>query len=301
MPGPPPPRANALRGLRTALVVLLAVAGLFAVLAAIQLFHRASLVDDFDQGFGSLREIDDADSTVAGLAGFLILLVIATGVVWIVWQARHSTNAGLLGRRGGLGVGWAIGGWFVPLGNFVLPVAELHQSSKPSDPAFDPNVPNSGRADTLVVPWGIVWGLGWALFWYGRVTRPSDDEIIFGDRSLGDFATADRVSGIAGLCIAAAAVFAIAVVVRLSARQEEKLKTAIRPGYPTPGGYPPQGYAPQGYAPQPQGYAPPASAYPPPVAPPPTYPPPPANPQAPPPYQPPPPSAPPPPPPPTGG
>jgi hypothetical protein len=129
MPGPPPPRANALRGLRTALIVLLAIAGLFAILAGFQLFHRASLVDDFEQGLGSVREIDDADKSVAGLVGFLILSVVATGIVWIVWQARHSTNAALLGRRAGLGVGWAIGGWFVPLGNFVLPVAELHQSS----------------------------------------------------------------------------------------------------------------------------------------------------------------------------
>ena len=45
----------------------------------------------------------------------------AIGVVFIIWQFRHAKNAQVLGARGGLGPGWAIGGWFIPLANYVLP------------------------------------------------------------------------------------------------------------------------------------------------------------------------------------
>ncbi len=68
---------------------------------------------------------------------------------FIVWQFRHAKNARALGERGGLGPGWAIGGWFVPLANFVLPGVQIHQSSRMSDSAAagEPDAKGKGAAD----------------------------------------------------------------------------------------------------------------------------------------------------------
>ncbi len=54
-------------------------------------------------------------------------------MVFIIWQFRHAKNAQVLGAYGGLGPGWAIGGWFVPFANYVLPAMQMHQSSRASD------------------------------------------------------------------------------------------------------------------------------------------------------------------------
>ena len=49
------------------------------------------------------------------------VLVIATGVAFLVWFSRAYRNLDALDLPRRYGTGWAIGGWFVPFLNFARP------------------------------------------------------------------------------------------------------------------------------------------------------------------------------------
>src|ERR671910_436204 len=116
---------RSIRGLATALTVLLCVIAAIELIAAMTLFYRSSLL--FDAAEGDLPGASEADAVDAGVAGSVVLhalLALATGVVFIVWQYRHAKNAEILGQSGGLRAGWAIGGLVLPLPHLVL--AAIH-------------------------------------------------------------------------------------------------------------------------------------------------------------------------------
>jgi hypothetical protein len=283
----PTAQVKPLKGLATAVEVLLAVTGLAAVGAAIAFFHRASLVNDFT-GFGgvSVQDVSDADSQVSGFGGFLSLCLIATMVLWIIWQFRHAKNAEALRGNYGLAPGWAIGGWFVPIAWWVLPQLQLFQAAKASDPDLPAGQPAaSGRAPGSVTAWWVSFDLAWILFWSASVLRPSKNDFDF---DLDRFVRADRVQGFACLLWIVAAVIAILMVRALSDRQMRAAASAApyQQGYQQPYQQP---YPPQQHWQQPPPQQPPQTWAPPPPNQ--TWQPPPPN-Q---PWQPPPPAAPPPP------
>ncbi|MEY2449532.1 MAG: hypothetical protein QOH79_3008 [Acidimicrobiaceae bacterium] len=280
---------KSLKGLSTAVVVLLAVTGLAALWAAFALFHRASVVNDFT-GFGgvSFQDLEDADSQVSGSVGLLQFGILATAVLWMIWQFRFAKNAQALRGNYGLAPGWAIGGWFIPLGNLVLPQLQLFQAAKASDPDLPAGqAAASGRAPATVPAWWVAYDLAAVLFAIGAVMRPNKSDFDF---DLDRYVRADRVSALSCLVYAVAAVIAIVMVRALSDRQMRAAASAApsQQGYQQPyqQGYQ-QPYPPQ--QPPQQPWQPPPAA-PPPQAPPQTWAPPPPN-Q---PWQPPPPQAPPP-------
>jgi hypothetical protein len=259
----PTAQVKPLKGLVMAVVVLLAVTGLAAMWATGALFHRASVVNDFT-GFGgvSVKDVSDADSQVNGAVGFLQFSILATGVLWIIWQFRFAKNAQVLRGNYGLAPGWAIGGWFVPLGNLVLPQLQLLQAAKASDPDLPPgHPPGSGRAPSTVAAWWVAYDLGGALFAIGAVMRPNKNDFDF---DLDRFVRADRVSAFACLIYIAAAVIAIVMVRALSERQMRAAASAApyQPGYqqPPPGQWqqpPPQQWQQPAAPPPPQTWQPP--------------------------------------------
>jgi hypothetical protein len=276
----PAGQPKSLKGLSTATMILLAVAGLAAIYGAIALFHRASVVDDFTSfGGASIQDVKDADDGAAASFGLFVVALIAAGVVWIIWQFRHAKNAELLRGNYGLPSGWAIGGWFIPLGNYVLPQLQLFQAAKASDPDLPPGQPASaGRSPSSIVSWWIVTDLAWLLFGVGRTIRPSNDELNFGN--LDRFVRADRLGGFSFLLFIAGAVLAIHVVKSLTERQTLAL-SRYTPSVPPPAYQPapPPPYQQQWQqpaAPPPPYAAPPPYSGPPPAAPPPFAPPPPA-------------------------
>ena len=278
------------RGLATALTIVLAITSLTGIFVAIAFFHRASLVDDTNRVFFNLNEVNDADSTVSGAVAFFMLGLLATGVLWIIWHFRYAKNAELLRGKTGLPSGWAIGGWFVPFGNFVLPQLQLLQAARASDPDLPQGQPaTSGRAPSAIVPWWILFDLAWFFFFFGRGTRPNDNELV-SLSELDKFVRADRISGVAALLFLAAGMVGILVVRSCTERQTRAL-ASFTPQGPAAAQPPPQWQPPQWQQPPP----PPATQWPPP-APPPPAPPPPAPPPPPPPQQWPPPPPPPPPP-----
>ncbi|TRV75061.1 DUF4328 domain-containing protein [Streptomyces sp. 130] len=125
---PSPFRLDELRspvGLAKAVCVLLgavAVADVLAIAAGVH--SRMLLADGLDGGFFS---VDDDDLTLADnlyrTAGALQMLTfLATSVVFLVWLRRVRRNAQLFDPYAhAMQPGWAIGAWFVPIGNLWLP------------------------------------------------------------------------------------------------------------------------------------------------------------------------------------
>lgn len=111
-------------GLGTALTILL---GLDAALAALDtgaLAWRNSIINSLlgDRLSVDRSTVDDSDNLVGAASGFLIIGVLGTIVVFICWFWAARSNAELYApNSGGMSIGWAIGGWFIPLANWVIP------------------------------------------------------------------------------------------------------------------------------------------------------------------------------------
>ena len=279
----PTPQVQATKGLATALSLLLALTSLAAIFVVYAFFHRASIVDDLSGA--TYRDVHDADSTVGGAVALFGIALLGTGVVWIIWQFRHAKNAETLRGNLGLQSGWAIGGWFVPFGNFVLPQLQLYQAASASDPDLPQGQPASaGRGPSMIVGWWVLFDLAWLFFLFGRGTRPGDSEL----RSFGDldkFVRADRISGVSAVLWVATGIVAILVVRACTKRQARALAGFTPQPPPAMQWQPPPPPQQQWQAPPPP--APPQWQPPPPPAPPTAppsqpWPPPPAPPTAPP-------------------
>jgi hypothetical protein len=224
----PPPGSGrrSLRGLATALTVLLCIIAAVELIAAIILFYRSSLLFDAADGdFPGSSEADAVDAGVAASVVLHILLALAIGVVFIVWQYRHAKNAENLGQSGGLGAGWAIGGWFVPFANLVLPAVQIFRSGQVSDD-------RPGRGPVIVVPWAILLGLAWLLQGVEAGLSPTD-EFLTTPSDIEAAAASDVVGGFAMLVLIAAAVLCIVMVRSLTTRQDRALdaRATVPPGY----------------------------------------------------------------------
>jgi hypothetical protein len=112
--------------------------------------------------FGALAiaRLADADAATGPLSALAILVTVALIPLFIVWlyQARHNVThlSPPHGPGGqGLGPGWAIGSWFIPLANLVLPLLvtlRVWHGSRPDLPRAFP---------TLVAGWWTCWVLTW--------------------------------------------------------------------------------------------------------------------------------------------
>jgi hypothetical protein len=274
-----------LRGLATATTILLGVSAAMAGLAGAFFLDRAGKADDFLNGnfLGTgLSELDSADSRVASGIGLFFFAFLATGVVFIIWQFRHAKNAEAIRGSLSLGPGWAIGGWFIPLANWILPALQIGQSAKASDPDLPAGATrDGGRLPGIIVAWAITYALGGIVFFAGSSSRPNENDVtrFNATSSLQDFARADRIAAVGMFIYAIAAVLAIVMIRTLTQRQDRAAASMPQPQYPQqqypqqqpyeqPGYQPQPGYQQPGYQ-QPQPWQPPPPPAPPPPAPPP--------------------------------
>jgi len=218
------PPMRSLRGLAIALLVLFTVVALVDVVGAAALFNRAGLIEDLlTSDPPSFSEGEDADSAVAGALGTHLFLMLALAVVFIIWQWRHAKNAETMGQRGGLGPGWAIGGWFIPLANFVLPGVQIFQSSKASDRQAR-SQGRRGKGAGIVIAWAIAFGLANVLLAASGNIGETDDEGNLVFDTVDDVETAadsDRLGGAGLLLMIPASALGAIMVWTLSKRQAE--------------------------------------------------------------------------------
>ena len=158
----------------------------------------------------------DADAFVGSADLVLGLTVLLIAPCLIAWCWRAAKNQQALGRRPErLGSGWAIGGWFVPLANFVIPVLVVQDLWRGSDVAIERDDPRWRIADRS-------WLVGW---WWGllvvavvgisgeRADQPGVRISVLEQRNV--------LALLGSLAAAAAAILAASVVRMVTRRQDD--------------------------------------------------------------------------------
>lgn len=247
-----------LRGLATAVSILLGVTALTDLVQSIAFFRRAAMYDDLLIS-ASLEDADDADDFVQIGLTFWGLAFLATAVVFIIWFHRARSNSeAWQGPQATMSKGWAIGGWFIPLANFVIPQIVANDIWNRSDArAATPGGQATGKG--LMWGWWLTFAGAGLLLGISTAVRETEEDFEDGKVSLEDYVDSyelgDSLAGTSSLIRIAAAVLAILVVQRITAMQEQRMGIAAQPtGYA--GGMPPMMGA-QGYGPPPPGMAPP--------------------------------------------
>jgi ABC-type Fe3+ transport system permease subunit len=219
-----PPRWRSLSGPASALTVLFtldAVAGVFAIVAVA---IRLGVIRDLESGNFTadiVKRANDSDDLVSAAAVILFVLGLVTAVVFIVWMWRAAKNNEALGRvNPRFGPGWSIGGWFIPIANLVIPILILQDLWRGSDPTVVRGDPGwrTGRRSALMGWW---WG-----FWVLATLRVFiDNGSADSRRSLPSIKRSNQLAVLALVAHVVAAVLAIRLVRRLTARQEECLRS----------------------------------------------------------------------------
>jgi hypothetical protein len=156
--GGTPPVRTSVSGLGRAATILLALDAATALLAVGLLAWRHSLLtrlqtdpDAVDPG-----SLLDSDKAARAATGWFILFTLATAVVFVCWFWAARSNAEAYSpNHGTLGVGWAIGGWFVPAAGLVLPCVVARDIYRGTMVAGRRGKPYAG---------GAVTGWWWALY-----------------------------------------------------------------------------------------------------------------------------------------
>ena len=160
--GPVGARWREPRAIARAVTLLFGVVGVAALFRAGTLANRLVVLDGSTQdGFWS--RAGAADSLVTAADIVFVLALVALAPCFIVWCWRAAKNQQALGRAPErLGSGWAVGGWFIPLANFVIPVLVVQDLWRGSDVAIASGDPRWRIAERS-------WLVGW---WWGLFLVP---------------------------------------------------------------------------------------------------------------------------------
>jgi hypothetical protein len=220
-----PPRWRSLQGLTTALTLLFSLAAADAVFGVIAYANRVKFIKDVldgNVGFNAGQRADNADNLVGAAAGIMALLSIAIFVLIIIWLWRAAKNNEALGRMNPrLGPGWAIGGWFIPFANLVIPILILQDLWRGANPEVARGDPGwrATRGSGLI-------GWYWATFVLSllRAGFGRSSAHINVRSEMRGLRAHDVVAAIGMAFAVAAAVLAVFVVRRLAERQEDCLR-----------------------------------------------------------------------------
>jgi uncharacterized membrane protein YsdA (DUF1294 family) len=214
---PSPPPFRSLRGLGVATTVLLVLAGLVAALLVPLALHERQVVHD-GSTFGAFfvdRDVRHAIDATNGLAGVYFLLFLAIAVLWMIWMWRAARNTAVLRRFAPrFGAGFAIGGWFIPLANWVIPGMHMYDIDRGSGPPAQPG--ERPRGSGLLVVWWITFVGGWIGSTFGQVAVRTGRRY-----DVSGFDTRNTIFVVGMVLTVVAAVLAILVVRSITSAQHD--------------------------------------------------------------------------------
>jgi heme/copper-type cytochrome/quinol oxidase subunit 2 len=117
--------------------------------------HLAN-VSGLQRGVKGIQEVQDSKDAALGVDGALIWVIVAAGIVWLIWQYRAHANLRALGASElKYSPGWAVGWWFIPFANIVVPFLTMRELWRASDP-------EAGSIDWLGHRTAALLGMWWA-------------------------------------------------------------------------------------------------------------------------------------------
>ena len=154
-------------------------------------------------------------SGVLAIVTFAVLL--ATVVVWCVWQNFATKNVLAWGGVPRRGSGWAVGAWFVPIINLWWPAQNVHDLLRLSTPGLGPGSMPGRQLSEPVIGW---W---WGLWLASNFASQASGRLFFDAYDNSERTAAYASDLVAQPLGAASAVLAIAVVARVASRQRDSL------------------------------------------------------------------------------
>lgn len=208
-----------LTGRARLVVALLAVTVVFDVVTIVFDAWEISTIDDFVDGTASTNALSASDSRQAAIALLVFIAFVLTAIVFIRWFHAAYRNLVALGASElRFTTGWAIGAWFVPLLCFWWPkqiADDIWRGSDPEAPPAQGLAFREGAVAAFVTLWWVFWlatSIG------GNLAV----RVLFSADTLDDYRNSARVDIGVSLLDIAAAVLAIGVVRRITARQLER-------------------------------------------------------------------------------
>ena len=163
-----PPRTDGLRKLAVATQVLLIICGVMSLATiGLEIFGLGAVGIALDGNVAAFDLLTGYDQISILINVAAIAALIATGVVWVIWQFRAAKIAAGQTRRS---PGWHVGSWFIPIVTLWFPyqnISDLWKAIGRSRPG-----------------WLIVWWLCWLFSSFfiqvsGRVWTIAEDLELF--------------------------------------------------------------------------------------------------------------------------
>lgn len=150
----------------------LAVVALANAIPRMYAWWTAPLGFDADE----LSAWEDASDLWGGAAGILGLAGLVLFILLLVWGSQAYRSLGRTGAQGrSWSSGWAVGGWFIPLGNVLIPRLVLSEIERIAHPDNGPApVADRWRRQPLIGT-GVAW---WVLNLVGGVTAAAGAAVI---------------------------------------------------------------------------------------------------------------------------
>ena len=224
-----------LRGPARAAIALLLLNSLVALAVSVSTFLEVALLRRIARGgFVSTAEGLASDRRQQFLGALSILVLLGAVGAWLTWQHRAQTNLHGMGMVGlQFTPGWAVGWWFIPFANLVMPFQTVRELRRASDPEADRYRWHLIKTPALLGWWWAAWlvgNIGGSFF----VSYGTNEEA-----RASVLATGGMVRGVALIVLGVAAALAMAVVRDITHRQAERVRrygdAPVLPGTEDPG------------------------------------------------------------------
>lgn len=220
---------RSIRGIGNALIALLVAQVLALMFEAVAVLMEMSLLQRIIDGSQvTLAEATASDNRVALSVRLWLVLLVATIVVWLIWQHRAHANLKALGTELEYSPGWAVGFWLIPIANLWKPFQVNRELWKASGDVDDWR---SQRTWPVLGWWWASWISAGVL---GRVAAAARQ----GAETPMEIRSADIVDLLSTVVVVASAVLAI-LLVRSVIERQDRLAAAV-PHVPTPPPPPPR-------------------------------------------------------------
>jgi hypothetical protein len=217
---------RSIRGLGNVVIALLVAQVLALLFEAVAVLREMSLLQRIIDGSQvTLAEATASDNRVTASARLWLVVLVATVVVWLIWQHHAHANLEAVGVTGlEYSPGWAVGWWLIPIANLWKPFQVNRELWKAS----------SGVSDwRSLATWPL---LGW--WWASWISAGVLGRIAAGARQGAEtpmeIRSADIIDLLSTVVVVASAVLAILLVRSVLARQDRP--TPAVPHMPAPPG-----------------------------------------------------------------
>jgi hypothetical protein len=139
-------------------VGLLAAGGVATLITLPFRVHQLSVLHEYQRGAATVTEANQAGSVANAIGTVAGLIMLATIVLWLVWQFRAQSNLRALGASNlRYSPGWVVGWWFVPVAWWAVPYLTMRELWKASNPDAGAIDWKSERDPPLLIVWWGAW------------------------------------------------------------------------------------------------------------------------------------------------